>query len=106
MAILSSSPAGGAGTAMTPRLPSLPTLGQFLAAAKAQGCEVRSYRGRTIVENPKVGIPVPLPPIQENEQLTQFMTEYLSRILQVDGFDLNIATLVNREWKPGPGEEN
>ena len=51
---------------MTPRLPILPTLGQFLAAAKTQGCEVRIHRGRTIVENPKVGIPVPLPPLQEN----------------------------------------
>jgi hypothetical protein len=75
------------------------------AAARAQGCDVRTHRGRTIVENPAVGIPVPLPEMAENEPLTQFMTEYLCRILQVEGFMADQSQLVSRDWKPTPSEE-
>ena len=88
------------------RLPSLPTLGQFLAAAKNQGCDIRSMRGRTVVENPRVGIPVPIPQMAESETLTQFMTEYLSRMLQVDGFAVDYSTLVRPDWKPTSSEES
>ena len=88
---------------MTPRLPILPTLAQFLAAAKSQGCDVRVYRGRTVVENPNVGIPVPIPPMAENEHLTQFMTEYLCRILRVEGFIFE--PMRNQQWIPDDEEE-
>jgi hypothetical protein len=88
-----------------PRLPRRPKVRQFLTAAKAQGCDVRTHRGRTIIENPAVGIPVPLPEMAENEPLTQFMTEYLCRILQVEGFITEQSELARPDWRPTPGEE-
>jgi hypothetical protein len=91
---------------MNPRLPRLPTLGQFLAAARAQGCDVRTYRGRIIVENKAVGIPVTVPTMQENEQLTQFITEYLCRFTQVKGFTVDSETIGRPEWKPTSDEES
>ena len=90
---------------MPPHLPKLPTLRQFLAAAQSQGCDVRQYRARTIVENPRIGIPVVIPQMHENEQLTQFLTEYLSRILQVQGFTVDETTLLRQDWVPSTGEK-
>lgn len=86
------------------RFPHLPTWKEFLGAARAQGCDIRQYRGRMIVENPEVGIPVPLPPHQENETITQFMTEYLCRMLKVDGFGMDPPA--NPTWKPSGSEQN
>jgi hypothetical protein len=86
------------------RFPYLPTWKEFLAAAQAQGCSIRTYKGRVIVENPVVGIPVPLPPYHENETLTQFMTEYLCRLLKVDGFSMDLGSAPN--WRPSEPEQD
>jgi hypothetical protein len=91
---------------MTPRLPFLPTLAQFLEAAKAQGCTVRLYKGRTVVENPQVGIPVAIPPMAENEALTQFLTEYFCRLLRIGGFGVDPSPSVKGDFTPSIGEES
>lgn len=85
------------------RFPHLPTWREFLAAAQAQGCQIRQVKGRIVVENPAVGIPVPLPPHHDSDTLTQFMTEYLCRLLKIDGFGMDPNPVP--AWKPTSPEE-
>jgi hypothetical protein len=58
------------------------------------------------VENPVVGIPVAIPPMAENEALTQFFTEYLCRLLRVDGFGVDREPAGNKDFIPTIEEES
>lgn len=58
------------------------------------------------MENPSLGIPVPLPPFYEADRMTQFMVEYLCRFLDVKGFEIDISGMVSENWRPTPPEES
>ncbi len=90
-----------------PRLPFLPTLAQFLDAAKREGCTVRTARDRIILENPNVGIPVPVPAhLAYNDRLTQHLTEYMARNLRVPGFSYDYTgPETNEDYRPSDDEE-
>jgi hypothetical protein len=88
---------------MTLRLPWLPTFAQFLDAARREGCIERTVRGRLVLENPKLKLPVVVKPMQPNEQLTQFYAEYLCRMLGVTGFSFDHPT--NPDWGPTDEEQ-
>ena len=89
---------------MRTKLPRLPTLTEFLAATKGQGCTVRDFKNRIVVENQTTGIAVIIPPMDPSSSLTQFMTEYLCRLLGVDGFIVDNPRMPP-DWSPTPEEE-
>ncbi|PYF04066.1 hypothetical protein BJ122_10444 [Rhodopseudomonas faecalis] len=89
---------------MPPRLPSLPTLAQFLDEARRIGCKQRFVRGRLVLEHPSGNTSVVVKRMLPTEQLTQFYTEYLSRILGVTKF---VGVREPRpNWVPSSDEEN
>lgn len=89
---------------MPPRLPTLPTLAQFLDEARRIGCKERVVRGRLVLEHPSRKTSVVVKRMLPTEQLTQFYTEYLSRILGVTKFTGLPETQPN--WTPSSDEEN
>jgi hypothetical protein len=91
---------------MKPRLPYLPTLAQFLDAAKREGCDVRTINGRIVIENPANGIPVPVPKhLNYTDQLTQHTTEYLARNARIPGFNFDYSGPATSEDYDGPSED-
>jgi hypothetical protein len=42
----------------------------------------------------RIVIPVALPPLNEADMMSQFMIEYLSRILGVQGFDVDMSGML------------
>lgn len=90
---------------MTSRLPALPTLEEFLKAARDIGCTEKTIRGRQVIENPKLQIPVVLKQMSKNERLTQFYAEYLSRVLGVSGFSAE-EFRGSPKWRPSDPEQS
>jgi hypothetical protein len=89
---------------MTPRLPWLPTFAQFLVEARKVGCTERMVRGRLVLENPELKLPVVVKPMQPNEQITQFYCEYLCRMLGVTAFSFDHPSASG--WEPSAEEQS
>jgi hypothetical protein len=90
---------------MRARLPHLPTLGEFLAAAESQGCSVCVFRERFIVHDPTGKVMVVINLKNKGEQLTQFLTESYCRTLGVSGFTTDDRDKSSPGWRPTPDEE-
>lgn len=90
---------------MSPRLPRLPTLGEFLAAAENQGCSVCLFKERYIVHDPAGKVFVVINLKNKTDYLTQFLTEHYCRVLGVSGFTVNEYNKRSSDWKPTTDEE-